>query len=337
MSTGPFDLVTVGSAVIDHIHRVTVLPARDTGVMVLDKQSGPGGVEGNVATAAARLGLSVGVITRLGSDAAGAMVLDDFRQRGVDVLRVQIGGEDETAYTLVFVDGHGDRSMVTGGHGVRGLTLNEDDDAYIRRARVCFTSGYLPSQLLRRVARLCADGEGPALAFDLPGSFDDLEGRGLQRHDVDTVLPAVELFLTNREHLRSYTGEETLTDGLSYLRAKGVRRASVSDRERGLFLFEADGREQELQFVPGFSVPVVDTTGAGDVLSAALIAAWLLEKRPAAEAGRFAAAAAALSCTGWGVRAALPTWAEAAALAGVPGAQTRVTDADQYDADLDIR
>jgi ribokinase/sulfofructose kinase len=317
MSTGPLDLVAIGSAVIDHIHRVTVLPARDTGVMVLDKRSGPGGVEGNVAAAAARLGLRVGVITRVGCDAAGAMVLDDFRQRGIDVLRVQIGGEDETAYTLVFVDGHGDRSMVTGGHGVRGLTLDDDDHAYIRRARVCFTSGYLPSPLLRRVAGLCAGDHGPALAFDLPGSFDDLEGRGLQRMHVDALLPVVDLFLTNREHLRSYTREEALADGVAYLHAKGVRRVSVSDGERGLVLFEADNGKQDVHVVPRFHVPVVDTTGAGDVLSAALIAAWLLENRPAAEAGRFAAAAAALSCTGWGVRAALPSWPEAAALAGL--------------------
>ena len=336
MSTGPLDLVAVGSAVIDHIHRVTVLPERDTGVMVLDRQSGPGGVEGNVAAAAARLGLRVGVIARVGSDAAGAMLLEDFRQRGVDVSRVQVGGEDETAYTLVFVDGHGDRSMVTGGQGVRRLTLDESDDAYIRRARVCFTSGYLPSPLLHRVARLCADSGGSALAFDLPGSFDDLEGRGLQRAHVDTLLPAVHLFLTNREHLRSYTGQEMLADGLDYLRGKGVRRASVSDQERGLFLFEADG-EQDVHFVPGYTVPVVDTTGAGDVLSAALITAWLLDNLPASEAGRFAAAAAALSCTGWGVRAALPTRTEAATLATTESDRALGPDVDRYDGNQAIR
>lgn len=316
MSTGPLDLVVVGSAVIDHIHRVTVLPERDTGVMVLNRQSGPGGVEGNVAAAAARLGLRVGVIARVGSDSAGALLLDDFRQRGVDASRVQIGGADDTAYTLVFVDGHGDRSMVTGGHGVRGMTLDQDDDAYIRRARVCFTSGYLPAPLLHRVAGLCADGHGPLLAFDLPGSFDDLEGRGLQRSDIDALLPVVDLFLTNREHLRSYTREATLAAGVDYLRSKGVRRASVSDGKRGLVLCELDNGTQDMHVVPGFPVPVVDTTGAGDVLSAALIAAWLLGNWSAAEAGRFAAAAAALSCTGWGVREALPGWSEAATLAG---------------------
>jgi ribokinase/sulfofructose kinase len=189
---------------------------------------------------------------------------------------------------------------------------------------------------LHRVAGLCADSRGPALAFDLPGSFDDLEGRGLQRQDVDEILPAVDLFLTNREHLRSYTGQETLVDGLAYLRGKGVRRASVSDQERGLFLFEANG-EQDVHFVHGFSVPVVDTTGAGDVLSAALISAWLLENRTAPEAGRFAAAAAALSCTGWGVRAALPTWGEAAALARTGSDRALEPHARRYDGSQDIR
>jgi ribokinase/sulfofructose kinase len=92
-----------------------------------------------------------------------------------------------------------------------------------------------------------------------------------------------------------------------------------------------------VHFVPGFSVPVVDTTGAGDVLSAALIAAWLLENRPMAEAGRFAAAAAALNCTGWGVRAGLPTWTEAAALAGIESEQGREPDAGRYDGGRDIK
>jgi sugar/nucleoside kinase (ribokinase family) len=73
---------------------------------------------------------------------------------------------------------------------------------------------------------------------------------------------------------------------------------------------------------------VVDTTGAGDVLSAALIATWLLAGWPAPRAGRFAAAAAALSCQDWGVRAALPTWTAAAALAGEPP-----RDPSRYDQD----
>ena len=306
-----FDLVAVGSAVVDHVHRVSILPRPDEGVAILDRRNGPGGVEGNVAAAAASLGLRVGLIARVGCDAGGTMLLDDFRERGIDITRLQIGGEDETAYTLAFVDGQGRRVMMTGGVGVRRLTWDREDAAYVRRARVCFSSGYLPWPHLQRLAKLCADRGGPAFAFDLPGPFDDLEARGFRREHLDALIPSIDCFFASKETLRDYTGEETLAGGLRRLRGQGVRRAAVSDGDRGLDLFEARGRENAIFHVPGFPVQVVDTTGAGDVLHAALIAEWLLGNQPAAAAGRFAAAAAALSCQGWGTRAALPTRADA--------------------------
>jgi sugar/nucleoside kinase (ribokinase family) len=316
VSPRPFDIVAVGSAAVDHIHRVSMLPRPDDGVAVLDRQISPGGVECNVAAAAAKLGLRVGVIARVGADAGGSLIREDLRQRGVNVSRMQVGGADDTAYTLVFVDKQGRRIMMTGGLGVRGLTLDHADDDYIRRGRVCFTSSYLPWPLLRRVAGVCRARGGPPLVFDLGGPFEDLEDRGLQREHVDEIAPGIELFLTSRESLRSYTGEEALEPGLARIAAKGVRRASVSDGADGLYLFTSQGETRQILHVPAFNVPVVDTTGAGDVLHAALIAEWLLADQPAARAGRFAAAAAALSCQDWGVRSALPTWPEADALAG---------------------
>ena len=93
----------------------------------------------------------------------------------------------------------------------------------------------------------------------------------------------------------------------------------MSDGGRGLYLMDTRAGQPEIQHIPGIPVRAVDTTGAGDVLSAALIAAWLLDNQPMEAAGRFAAAAAALSCQGWGVRSALPTRAEAEALANEGG------------------
>lgn len=315
MSGPPLDLVAVGNAVIDYIHRVPFLPRRDSAVVVFDRRSSPGGVEANVAAAAASLGLRVGLIARVGSDIEGRMMLDDIRQRGVDVSRMQVGAEGETAYTLVFVDPDGDRIMMTGGDGVRLLELDAEDDAYIRRAHACFTSGYLPWRHLERVARICAEEGGPLLVFDLPGEFADLEARGLRREHVDAIIPSIDIFLTNRGSLASYTGAETIEGGLEKLRAKGVRRATVSDGRRGVYLFDARMSEPEIAHVPAFPVEAVDTTGAGDALHAALITEWGLAGRPAAEAGRFAAAAAALACRDFGCRSALPTRAEVEALA----------------------
>src|SRR4051812_40535613 len=244
------DLVAVGNAVVDHTHRVSVLPRRDEGVFILDRRSGPGGVEANVISAAARLGLRTGLIARLGSNPDGQMILADLEQRGVDVSRMQVGCEDDTAYTFVFVDGHGDRIMMTGGRGVRDLTLSDADDWLVRDARVCFSSGYLPWPLLQRLAAICSSPGGPLLAFDLPGRFEDLSVRGFEPEHLETLLPAIDLFLADRESLRSYTGEEDPEAGLRRLRHDGVFRAVVSDGERGVLAMDGRDRRFEIHHVP---------------------------------------------------------------------------------------
>ncbi len=62
----------------------------------------------------------------------------------------------------------------------------------------------------------------------------------------------------------------------------------------------------DLHHVPAFAVDAVDTTGAGDVFRAAFIYA-LLQGTPPLEILRFAAAAAAVSCTREGALTSVPS------------------------------
>ena len=63
---------------------------------------------------------------------------------------------------------------------------------------------------------------------------------------------------------------------------------------------------------PGFRVPVVDTTGAGDVFRGGFISGWLLggDEAEVEDVLRYANAVAALKCRGLGAREASPTPAE---------------------------
>ena len=70
----------------------------------------------------------------------------------------------------------------------------------------------------------------------------------------------------------------------------------------------------EFHYVPAFRVPVVDSTGAGDIFHAGSIYG-LLQGWPARETLRFAAAAAALKCEKLGGRPGIPTLERAMALA----------------------
>ncbi|MFN8593391.1 MAG: carbohydrate kinase family protein [Thermomicrobiales bacterium] len=316
-SEGRFDLITTGNALVDTVHRVAMLPRCDGSALVLDRRVSAGGVEGNVASAAARLGLRVGVIASIGGDPGGDLVLRSFREHGVDTRHIQVLPHEETGYSLVFVDPEGERVIMTGGRGVFGLTLGDAQLAYLRQARVLFASAYASLPVLRALSSVASEPGGPALVFDLPAELEDLIPRGVDRPDIDALLPHVTLFTANRESLRSYTGTDTIADGIEALWRRGVRRGSVSDGKHGLTLFEPDqsGSDARTFHVPAPRVAVVDTTGAGDVLHAALMTAWLIEGRSMIDAGRFAAAAAALTCQGWGVQSALPSRAAAEALA----------------------
>jgi sulfofructose kinase len=59
----------------------------------------------------------------------------------------------------------------------------------------------------------------------------------------------------------------------------------------------------------GFRVPVVDTTGSGDVFRGGFIAGWIHggNSTSAADVLRYANAAAALKCRELGARQAIPT------------------------------
>ena len=67
------------------------------------------------------------------------------------------------------------------------------------------------------------------------------------------------------------------------------------------------------QWWPAHVVPVVDTTAAGDAFNGALAVA-LTEGQPLDRAGRFATAAAAISCTRVGAVAGVPSRSEIEAL-----------------------
>jgi sugar/nucleoside kinase (ribokinase family) len=76
----------------------------------------------------------------------------------------------------------------------------------------------------------------------------------------------------------------------------------------------SDLRAALRHYVPAFRVPVVDSTGAGDIFHAGSIYG-LLQAWPIPEVMRFAAAAAALKCEKLGGRPGIPTVERATALA----------------------
>lgn len=293
------EVVTVGSAVIDHIYTLSNLPKPDGGAFVREYTTAVGGVAANVASGLARLGDETGIITRLGVDDAGEIEAD-LRERGLDCARIRSGPE-ESSYTLILRGPDGERMVVAGGQSVPNLRLDGADMEYANDASVVFTSAYAPDAVVSELVAARERGEISTLVFDLAGPLSELEGRGTTPATIDRLLSVADLFVVGEVAAQSYFGgtEEAVGD----LTQRTVHRAAVTRGDEGAVLLDGD----TVIDVPAFEVAIEDTTGAGDAFTAGLIHAWVLDNWSAGKAGRFAAAAAALNCTVGDARGHLPS------------------------------
>lgn len=290
------EVVVVGSAVRDEYYTLSNLPEPDGGAFVRGRETGVGGVGANVAVALARLGRDVGLIARVGETDAPT-IETRLSSEGVDLSRLRRGDEEPT-YSLVLRDGSGERMVVTGGESTRSLRIDDTDLEYCRQADIVFTYGYVPDPVVTALL----DADTPPVVFDLPGPLEELIDRGTEPTTVDRAVAEADLVIAGTVATRDYLGCAP-REGAEELRARDVERAALTAGKDGAYLLAGD----RTVAVPAFPIDVVDTTGAGDAFTAGLLDRWLLEGRDPADAGRFAAAVAALNCREFTAQRGLPT------------------------------
>jgi ribokinase/sulfofructose kinase len=305
------EFVAVGGAMVDRYYRLSNLPEPDGGSYARESWRSFGGAAANVACAASRLGRSAGIVTRLGVDEDGGYddadaVERDLRGYGVDTERIR-RGEERGTYSLILAGPDGQRMVVTGGDSVRSLRLSEADWPYLESADVVFTNAYAPDPVSEALVEARREGRINHLAFDLSGPLPELADRGTTPETVAAAVETADLFVVGSVARRSYCEyhgvEDSVTGATEFLRERGMERAALTRGEAGATLVSPEDTVD----VDAFEVDDVDATGAGDAFAAGLVDAWILDDRKPGEAGRFAAAAAALNCTSEGARGGLPT------------------------------
>ena len=117
----PFDSVTVfGGATLDHVARSAARPvmgASNPGTA----HHRPGGVGFNVAHVVARLGLEVRLVTRVGTDRDGEMILESARSAGVNTDGVIVSPTERSAAYHATLDDTGNLIM-----GVADMSITEE-------------------------------------------------------------------------------------------------------------------------------------------------------------------------------------------------------------------
>lgn len=248
----------------------------------------PGGKGANQAVAAARLGGEVTMIGRVGDDAFGKDIVENFRANAVNTQNVKpvTHLESGTAHIIL---AEGDNSIVVVEAANREVTPAYVDEAaeVIRDADIVLIQQEIPEETVVHVSALCAEFGTPLLLNPAPA-------RTLPQEVIDNAA-----YITPNEH-----EAEILFQGMSPAQAlrQYPNKLFITEGSKGVRYF--DGTDEIL--VPTYKVEAVDTTGAGDTFNAAFAVA-LAEGKALQESIRFANRAASLSVTKFGAQGGMPT------------------------------
>ena len=291
------DLVGVGLNATDTLIPLTTYPERGSKVEYRSASVMPGGQAASTVVACQCWGLSTRYVGRLGDDDAGRLHRSEFARTGVDARIIEVAGA-ASPQSLIVVDGGGERTVLC--RRDERLLLQPDDleRTWIVNARALHVDGY-ETAAATTAARWAREAGVPTIA-DLDETYSG----------VDELIENIDYLIVSRDFPVRLTGERNLERALRRMQARyGCRVTAATLGQEGVLAW--DGRRSYLH--SAYRVPVVDTTGAGDIFHAgfifALLQGWDLEQQL-----DFACAAAALNCTAAGARGGIRTVEDVAKL-----------------------
>ena len=299
-------VIHTAQALVDAVAEVPALPRRGGNVMASDFRRHAAGAV-NILLAAARQGAEALHAGAVGTGPNAELIRKVLAENGVGVAGDAVPDQD-SGICFVMLEPNGERTFVTTLGAERQLSADVLEAAHPRAGDVVCVSGYslaIESTRIPLLTWLALLPEGVAVVLDPGAVFAELPG------DVhDTMLSLTTVWTGNAEETEALTGHHEMAAGAAAAadRLPPGAVVIVRDGSRGC----AVHAEGQTTVVEGFAQKPVDTNGAGDCHTGALIAA-----RQAGsswpEACRRANAAAAIKVTRRGPDTA-PTVAEVDAL-----------------------
>jgi pseudouridine kinase len=283
-------VLVIGASGLDMVGRLSGDPEEGTSTPASIRFA-YGGVARNVAENLARLSQPCTFLSAVGDDPQGRGLKDLLKEAGVDVSHMQMLPGQTTGAYLAVVDSHGRLRMAL--DDMTALqTLTPDflrsEEILFRKAGMVFLDANLAPETIAEAVRLArkagisisADPTSRHLASRLTPHLRDLYlvtpnageagillGRPMRRDDPSDAVAAAEELVV-----------------------RGVCIAVISLDEFGVAYATREGRGH----IPALHAVIVDPTGAGDALTAAVLFA-VLNEIPIDEAVRLGISAASLT------------------------------------------
>lgn len=288
------DVITIGENSIDFVAELDRYPAVDSKQQLRGFRQLPGGEAASAAVGLARLGWRVAYLGRFGDDDFGKAGMQRLSDEGVDTQHTVVVPQVASRLAVILADRKSAHRTVL---WQRDPQLSLDprdlgDDVLAQTRMVLVGSDDVPAMTdFARRARAA----GVRTVGDLERIHD-----GTQH-----LLTHLDMIVMASSFPKALTGHTNLGKALK----------EIADASRATLVCVTLGEDGCLALVggdeihmPAFAIDAVDTTGAGDLFRAGLMARWLMEPEGpmVADLLRYANAVAALNCRAVGAWTAAP-------------------------------
>jgi sugar/nucleoside kinase (ribokinase family) len=231
-----------------------------------------GGAAANTATWLASTGHKVFYVCRIGDDAAGRVIANEFDSWNIEY-KPELLKEHRTGIVVVLVDQNGERSMFPDRGANSGLS--ELDLPDLSRFGAVFLSGYALFNPLSQegVLRMIREMRKANLEiFFNPGSVGVMSNLGPEA--CRDLCKLMDLLIMNQAEAEFLTGKSDVISALNLL-SQDVSTVVITRNDQGAM---GKSRGHELINSPTLPITSIDSTGAGDAFAAGFIGEWIGSK-----------------------------------------------------------
>jgi 2-dehydro-3-deoxygluconokinase len=270
-----FDLLAIGdSQAVLHYASTPFYPSYGKEIATPKMELEVTGSTLQFVVAASRLGLKMSLITKLGEDYFGRMVLERLRTTTIDLSQIKIATNEKTSVSTVLVHNSGKWLAIT--YIGANETISPDDvgESYRkylkeRRPKIFHIGAYFKFPLLMGksfVSMLEFAQQNQALtSLDL--IWDPMGWTDERIETLCKTLRHVDIFLPNLNEAKMITGCNRAEDAVNNLLKLGPRIIAMKIGSKGCIISSSNG----IIKVPAFKIKPLDTVGAGDAFAAGFL------------------------------------------------------------------
>ncbi len=268
--TKQYDILTIGDMCVDLIVTGDDVVPRfgQCEKLIGDYELEMGGSCNIFACQAAKLGLRVGIIGRVGDDDFGRLVMRRLVESGVDVQHVIVDPSVKTGLGIALCQGN-DRAILTYLGSLNAIYPEQISDDLLRSARHLHHGSYfLQTNLRPAIPGIFARARAFCLSTSLDTNWDQEER---WNGTLQQSLQVTDVFLPNEQEARYISRTSNVDDAIRVFQGMGVAVTAVKRGEEGAQVVSKGERHT-------CALPATtggDSIGTGDSFDAGFLAGWM--------------------------------------------------------------